>query len=77
MHFLGEEAMVSDPQGSVAGGHVAGSAGGHLPDSGHRHPGHHRGHTNLHGPQGTTQHSRAARKKDLLNLLFWKSKVLE
>lgn len=55
MYILGEEAMVSNPQGSVAGGHVARSAGGHLPYSGHRHPGHHCGHTNLHGPKGTKQ----------------------
>lgn len=52
MHILGKEAMVSNPQGSVAGGHVARSTGGHLPDSGYRHPSDHCGHTNLHGPQG-------------------------
>lgn len=55
MYILGEEAMVSNPQGSVAGGHVARSTGGHFPHSGHRHPSHHCGHTNLHGPQGTKQ----------------------
>lgn len=55
MHVLGEEAMVSNPQDYVAGGHVARRTGGHLPDSGHRHPSNHCGHTNLHGPQGTKQ----------------------
>lgn len=55
MYILGEEAMVSNPQGSVAGGHVARRTGGHLSDSGHRHPSNHCGHTNLHGPQGTKQ----------------------
>lgn len=55
MHILGEEAMVSNPQDYVAGGHVARRTGGHLPDSGHRHPSNHCGHTNLHGPQGMKQ----------------------
>ena len=52
MYILGEEAMVSNPQGFVAGGHVARSTGGHLPYSGLSHPSHHCGHTNLHGSQG-------------------------
>lgn len=68
MYILGEEAMVSNPQGSVAGGHVARSTGGHLPHSGHRHPSHHCGHTNLHGPQGTKlPHNPASRQITVLN----------
>lgn len=55
MYLLGQEAMVANPQGSVAGGHVARSTGGHLPHSGPRHPGHHCGDPNLHGSQGSRQ----------------------
>lgn len=55
MYLLGQEAMVANPQGSVAGGHVARSTGGHLPHSGPRHPGNHCGDTNLHGPQGSRE----------------------
>lgn len=55
LYLLGQEAMVANPQGSVAGGHVAGSAGGHLPHRGPRHPGSHCGDPNLHRSQGNTQ----------------------
>lgn len=55
MYILGKEAMVPNPQGSVAGGHVARSTGGHLPHSRPCHPGNHCGDTNLHGPQGSRQ----------------------
>lgn len=55
MYLLGQEAMVANPQGSVAGGHVARSTGGHLPHSGPCHPGNHCGDTNLHGPQGSRE----------------------
>lgn len=55
MYLLGQEAMVANPQGSVAGGHVARSTGGHLPHSGPRHPGNHCGDPDLHGSQGSRQ----------------------
>lgn len=52
MYILGEEAMVPNPQGFVAGGHVARSTSGHLANRWHRHSSYHCGNTNLHGPQG-------------------------
>lgn len=67
MYILGEEAMVANPQGTVAGGHVARSTGGHLPYCGHRHPCHHCGHTDLHGPKGRktlSQHPLTVTVKD-------------
>lgn len=52
MYILGEEAMVSNSESTVAGGHVAWSTCDHLPYCGHCHPRHHCGYTNLHGPKG-------------------------
>ena len=52
LHVLGEEAVVADPESSVAGGHAAGCTGGHLAHRRDCHPRHNRGHPHLHGAQG-------------------------